>query len=210
MIDSNSELRCLASRGNGGVGTTLSDLCWTLIILNAYWSIIAWLYFFISFHANKSWAMVSRKIGTNAWKCTKVDYDDVLVVQHDNVLVVSDDMMEYWCCANTRLSHPARTQLIYDHLEDSVFAPKACLTTSCTNMTCDGYHCYTSFPEDEFLSAESYFNDNLLSSVENAKLDRPLDSTPPLARSVFVAQEAYWGEPWGRDQAYSDDWYGED
>jgi hypothetical protein len=61
------------------------------------------------------------------------------------------------------------------------------------------------------LSAESYFNDNLLSSVENAKLDRPMDSTPPLARSVYVAQEAYWGEPWGHNQAYqSDDWYGED
>jgi hypothetical protein len=111
-----------------------------------------------------------------------------------------------------RLSHPARTQLIYDHLEDSVFAPKTCPTTSCTNMSCDGYNCsYTPFPEDEFLSAESYFNDNLLSSVENAKLDRPMDSTPPLARSVYVAQEAYWGEPWGHDQAYqTDGWYGED
>jgi hypothetical protein len=66
-------------------------------------------------------------------------------------------------------------------------------------------------PEDEFLPAESYFNDNLLSSVENAKLDRPMDSTLPLERSVHVAQKAYWGEPWGHDQAYqSDEWYGED
>ncbi len=61
------------------------------------------------------------------------------------------------------------------------------------------------------MSAESYFNDNLLYSVENAKLDRPMDSTPPLARSVYVAQKAYWGEPWDYDQAFqSDDWYGED
>jgi hypothetical protein len=61
------------------------------------------------------------------------------------------------------------------------------------------------------LSAESYFNDNLLSSVENAKLDRPVDSTPPLARSIYLSQEAYWGEPWGHDQAYqADDWYWED
>ena len=110
-----------------------------------------------------------------------------------------------------RLSHPARTQLIYDHLEDAVFAPKTCTTTSCTNAVCDGYNCYTSFPEDEFLSAESYFNDNLLSSVENAKLDRPMDSTPPLARSIYLSQEAYWGEPWGHDQAYqADDWHWED
>ncbi len=61
------------------------------------------------------------------------------------------------------------------------------------------------------MSAESYFNDNLLSSVENAKLDRPMDSKPPLARSVYVAQEAYWGELWGHDQAHqSYDWYEED
>ncbi len=115
-----------------------------------------------------------------------------------------------------RLSHPARTQLIYDHLEDAVFAPKTCTTTSCTNAACDGYNCYTSFLEDE--SAESYFNANLLSSVENAKLDRPMDSTPPLARSIYLSQEAYWGEPWGHNQAYqfddqayqSDDWHWED
>jgi hypothetical protein len=75
-------------------------------------------------------------------------------------------------------------------------------------MSCDGYNCFTSFPEDEFLSAETYFNDNLLSLLENAKLDRPMDSTPPLARS---AQEAYWGEQWGHDQAYqTEDWHGED
>ena len=115
-----------------------------------------------------------------------------------------------------RLSHPARTQLIYDHLEDAVFAPKTCSTTSCTNTSCDGYNCYTSFPEDEFLAAENYFTDNLLSSVENAKLDRPIDSTPPLARSVYVAQESYWGDQWGHDQAYqtedwqSEEWYEQD
>jgi hypothetical protein len=94
-----------------------------------------------------------------------------------------------------------------------VFAPKTCSTTSCTNMSCDGYNCYTSFPEDEFLAAETYFTDNLLSSVKNAKLDRPIDSTPPLARSVYVAQEAYWGDQWGHDQVYhtedrqSEEWY---
>ncbi len=55
-----------------------------------------------------------------------------------------------------------------------------------------------------------------LSSVENAKLDRPIDSTPPLARSVYVAQEAYWGDQWGQDQAYqtkdwqSEEWYDQD
>jgi hypothetical protein len=36
-------------------------------------------------------------------------------------------------------------QLIYDHLEDSVFAPKPCAHASCTNSHCDGSACYTSF-----------------------------------------------------------------
>jgi hypothetical protein len=76
-------------------------------------------------------------------------------------------------------------------------------------MHCDGYQCYTSFPQDEFHSAETYFNDHLLSAVENAKLDRPIDSTPPLSRSIYVTQEADWGEQqWGHDQAYhTDAWY---
>jgi hypothetical protein len=39
-----------------------------------------------------------------------------------------------------RLAHPSRMRLIYDHLEDSVFAPRTCSTTSCTNMSCDGYN----------------------------------------------------------------------
>ncbi len=40
----------------------------------------------------------------------------------------------------SRLTHPARTQLIYDHLEDSVYAPRSCPTSSCTNTSCDGYN----------------------------------------------------------------------
>jgi hypothetical protein len=85
-------------------------------------------------------------------------------------------------------------QLIYDHLEDSVFAPKSCSYTSCTNSQCDGNACYTSFAYDEFEQAETYFNDNILSLVENVKLDRPADSQPPLTRSTYVAQQADWGE----------------
>ena len=93
-----------------------------------------------------------------------------------------------------RLQQPANMQLIYDHLEDSVFAPKSCSYTSCTNSQCDGSACYTSFAYDEFEQAETYFNDNILSLVENVKLDRPADSQPPLTRSTYVAQQADWGE----------------
>jgi hypothetical protein len=107
------------------------------------------------------------------------------------------------------LTHPARTQLIYDHLEDSVYAPRSCSTSSCTNAACDGYSCFTSFPQDEFQSAEAYFNDSLLHAVENAKLDRPIDSTPPLAHNIF-AQEADWGDQWGDYQAFqADEWDGQ-
>jgi hypothetical protein len=78
-------------------------------------------------------------------------------------------------------------------------------------MHCGGYQCFTSFPQDEFQSAETYFNDHLLSAVENAKLDRSIDSTPPLSRSIYVAEEADWGDQWGYDQAYhTDTWYDDD
>ncbi len=66
---------------------------------------------------------------------------------------------------------------------------------------------HRSFPQDEFQSAETHFNDNLLHAVENAKLDRPIDSTPPLAHNTYVAQEADWGDQWGDYQAYqADEW----
>ncbi len=90
-----------------------------------------------------------------------------------------------------RLQQPQSMQLIYDHLEDSVFAPKSCQYTSfCTNPPCDGSECYTSFVYSDFEQAETYFNNNILSLVENVKLDRPADSLPPLTRSSYVAQQA--------------------
>jgi hypothetical protein len=93
-----------------------------------------------------------------------------------------------------RLQQPQSMQLIYDHLEDSVFAPKSCQYTSCTNSQCDGSACYTSFAYSDFEQAETYFNNNILSLVENVKLDRPADSLPPLTRSSYVAQQADWGD----------------
>jgi hypothetical protein len=85
-------------------------------------------------------------------------------------------------------------QLIYDHLEDSVFAPKSCQCPSCTNPQCDGSECYISFAYSDFEQAETYFNNNILSLVENVKLDRPADSLPPSTRSTYVAQQADRGE----------------
>jgi hypothetical protein len=93
-----------------------------------------------------------------------------------------------------RLQQPQSMQLIYDHLEDSVFAPKSCRYTTCTNPQCDGSACYTSFAYSDFEQAETYFNNNILPLVENVKLHRPADSLPPLTRSSYVAQQADWGE----------------
>jgi hypothetical protein len=96
-------------------------------------------------------------------------------------------------------------QLIYDHLEDSVFAPKPCPRVSCTNSHCDGSACYTSFVYDDFEQAETYFSNNILSLVENVKLDCPADSQPPLTRSTYVAQQADWGESEDLHEASWDD-----
>ena len=109
-------------------------------------------------------------------------------------------------------------QLIYDHLEDSVFAPKSCQHTSCTNPHCDGSECYTSFAYGDFEQAETYFNNNILSLVENVKLDRPADSLPPLTRATYVAQQADWGEAedeqgtsWDdQEQIWQEDMHGTD
>ena len=60
----------------------------------------------------------------------------------------------------------------------------------------------TLMTQDEFQEAETYFNEHLLSSVENAKLDRHVDSTPPLARSVYVTQEVDWGDHQWHGQEY--------
>ncbi len=92
------------------------------------------------------------------------------------------------------MQQPQNMQLIYDHLEDSVFAPKSCPHTSCTNPQCGGSECYTSFAYSDFEQAETYFTNNILPLVENVKLDRPADSLPPLTRSSYVAQQADWGE----------------
>jgi hypothetical protein len=105
----------------------------------------------------------------------------------------------------SKLSQAPRAQLIYDHLEDAVFAPKVCSTSSCTNQDCDGYNCYTTFSQEDFQVAETYFNEHLLSSVENVKLDRHVDSTPPMTRSVYVTQEADWGDYQWYGQGYQDE-----
>jgi hypothetical protein len=94
----------------------------------------------------------------------------------------------------TRQQAP-RLGMIFDHLEDSVFAPDSrCLW--CADTSCDGNSCSSTFDPDDFYEATTFFMQQLQPLVANAKLDRPLDSHPPLSRELMLTRlEADdWGD----------------
>ncbi len=64
-------------------------------------------------------------------------------------------------------------QLIYDHLEDSVLAPRQC--PNCADAECDETNCQSTFDHQDFHDASTFFTATLTPLVINAKLDRPLD-----------------------------------
>jgi hypothetical protein len=85
--------------------------------------------------------------------------------------------------------------MIFDHLEDSVFAPdSSCLR--CADTACDGTNCSSTFDPNDFHEATTFFMQQLQPMVANAKLDRPLDSHPPLSRELMLTRlEADdWGD----------------
>jgi hypothetical protein len=49
-----------------------------------------------------------------------------------------------------RNTHATKYQLIYDHLEDSVLAPRYC--QYCADTTCDGQNCESPFDPDDYYS----------------------------------------------------------
>ena len=112
---------------------------------------------------------------------------------------------------HTRQQTP-RLGLIFDHLEDAVFAPdQSCLW--CTDSLCDGTNCASTFEPNDFHDATVLFMQQLQPLVANAKLDRPLDSNPPLSRELMFTRLA--PDDWGDvtddtrhehyDQVYSED-----
>ena len=112
---------------------------------------------------------------------------------------------------HTRQQTP-RLGLIFDHLEDAVFAPdQSCLW--CTDSLCDGTNCASTFEPNDFHDATVLFMQQLQPLVANAKLDRPLDSNPPLSRELMYTRLA--PDDWGDvtddtrhehyDQGYSED-----
>ncbi len=73
-----------------------------------------------------------------------------------------------------RNSHEPKYQLIYDHLEDSILAPRLC--QYCSDSQCDGENCASPFDHDDYHEASMFFAQTLSALVVNAKLERPLDS----------------------------------
>jgi hypothetical protein len=79
-----------------------------------------------------------------------------------------------------RNSHETKYQLIYDHLEDSILAPRIC--QYCSDSQCDGENCESPFDHDDYQEASMFFTQTLSALVVNAKLERPLDSQAPQTR----------------------------
>jgi hypothetical protein len=83
-----------------------------------------------------------------------------------------------------RNSHETKYQLIYDHLEDSVLAPRLC--QYCSDANCDGQNCESPFDQDDYSEASLFFTQSLSQLVVNAKLDRPLDGQSCTANGISV------------------------
>jgi hypothetical protein len=69
---------------------------------------------------------------------------------------------------NQRKGHEPKYQLIYDHLEDSLLAPRSC--QYCSDETCDGSNCESPFDYDDYNEASLFFTQTLSPLVWNAKL----------------------------------------
>ena len=91
-----------------------------------------------------------------------------------------------------RSTHPTKYQLIYDHLEDSVLAPRLC--QYCSDANCDGQNCESPFDYDDYEAASVFFTQSLSQLVVNAKLDRPLDSHAPQTEFMYHYDDDVWGE----------------
>ena len=101
-----------------------------------------------------------------------------------------------------RNSHETKYQLIYDHLEDSVLAPRLC--QYCSDSQCDGDNCQSPFDYDDYQEASLFFTQTLSALVVNAKLERPLDSHAPQTEHVY----AYVADDWGdaQEDEYETQW----
>jgi hypothetical protein len=92
----------------------------------------------------------------------------------------------------SRHTHDQKYQLIYDHLEDSVLAPRQCIY--CADAECDGSDCQSTFDHQDFNEASAFFASTINPLVLNAKLDRPLDSHAPQHAASYAYEDDDWGD----------------
>jgi hypothetical protein len=84
-----------------------------------------------------------------------------------------------------------RLGMIFDHLEDAVFAPdSSCLW--CTDSLCDGTNCAFAFEPNDFHEATVLLMQQLQPLVANAKLDRPIDNNPPLSHELMLYLQRFF------------------
>jgi hypothetical protein len=91
-----------------------------------------------------------------------------------------------------RPSHEIKYQLIYDHLEDSILAPRYCQHYS--DDTCDVGNCESPFDYADFEEASVFFTQTLRQLVINAKLDQPWDSHAPQLEDTYYYSDDVWGD----------------
>jgi len=101
-----------------------------------------------------------------------------------------------------RNAHETKYQLIYDHLEDSVLAPRLC--QYCADDNCDGQNCESPFNHEDYSEASLFFTQSLSQLVVNAKLDRPLDSHAPQTEHLYHYEADDWGEQY--ENEYESQW----
>ena len=101
-----------------------------------------------------------------------------------------------------RNSHETKYQLIYDHLEDSVLAPRPC--QYCSDASCDGQNCESPFDPNDYNEASLFFTQSLSQLVHNAKLDRSLDSPAPQTAATYHYDDYDWGEQY--ENEYENQW----
>ena len=92
----------------------------------------------------------------------------------------------------TRSQFNSRQQLLFDQLENSLFAPNVC--SWCLQSGCDVMSCQAPEETDFYVDTTHHFQETLLPYVQNAKLGLPVDNAAPLMPQHFAFHDADWGQ----------------
>jgi hypothetical protein len=85
----------------------------------------------------------------------------------------------------------SRQQLLFDQLENSLFAPNVC--SWCLQSGCNATSCHAPEDTDFYVDTTHLFQETLLPYIQNAKLGLPVDNAAPLMPQHFVFDDADWG-----------------